>query len=169
MQKTTKQQTTVRAILQDAIDEDVTTRKAIGAAVEAEDEMVRRWLAGQLPKLPKFRLLISSPILPTTLQDSLADWFCRPTNYRMVRATEMDRTALDPNGDGIIDANDTLAFNVAAIVKGTEAMELLANQAHRGRLSEGQKATLRAIFFDQKLHVEKCLLTLDEPPVRMAQ
>jgi len=163
-----KEQATLRATLDEAIESGVTTRKAIGIAAGADDEMVRRWLSGQMPKLNRFRALISGCLIPGALQDAVVDWFLRTTNYRAVRATAIDRTVLDHDANGIVDANDTLSFGIAALAKGAEAMDEIVSRARNGKLNEADKATVLAVLYDQKAHIEKQIMTIHEPPVRLA-
>jgi hypothetical protein len=160
---------TFRAILDEAIESGQTTRKAIGMAAEADDDMVRRWLSGQMPKLKNLRALLASDLLPIALLDAIADWLVRRSPYRMVRTAELDLTTIDHDCNGIVDKHDTAAHVIAAAAKAIDALDQLNGPVVAGECNEAKKAQLSATLYDLKAKLEKGLLTIEQPTMRLAK
>lgn len=155
------QHATFRGILDEAIERGAVSRKEIGVAVGAEDEMVRRWLCGQMPKLKYFLRLIKSPSMPLPLRRAILDWALRNSGFKAIHSEDEGRTVLDANADGIVDAKDTLTWNIHAASEGTKAMEAMIRSLRDGKLNEAEKAQVRALCYDAMAALEKAIASLD--------
>lgn len=154
---------TLAAIIDHARETGATTRKAVAIAADASEEMVRRWEEGQLPKLRPFKRLIArANLLPDSLKTMMLDWFLRGTGWRAVPVDEADRTVLDHNGDGIVDAKDTGAFVTHGICVAGQVLETLLD--YDGG-NDAERASLLSQLYMHREQVDRAIdsLKFDNP------
>lgn len=166
----TEPTSTFRELIQHACDTNVTTRKALAIASECDEETVRRWLSGQIPATRCLRRMLSrASLLPHGLKLAMAEWFLRGSDFAAVDASSPDRTVLDPNCDGIVDAKDVSVFALQSIERAANAAGELRKAVAGGRLNEAERSAARAALHEAVAAANNALAALDhDGTVRLA-